>query len=72
LKRLLTTRELYEAAANRTPIFIFYDMEGAVYGPVVIDELTDYHVKVRIDSEINNFNREWCTFYSSEYIGGSD
>ncbi len=28
---LITTRDLYEAAANRTPILVYFD--DAVYGP---------------------------------------
>jgi len=58
---LITTRALYEAAANRTPVYIIFD--GETFGPAPIEELTDFHVKLRIDSVMNNFVRANCSFY---------
>lgn len=59
---LITTLDLYEAAANRTPIYVYFD--GETYGPAVIDEMTDYHVKLRIDDIMSNFDRAACSFYA--------
>jgi|GEM_PF-3918571 len=58
---LISTRDLYEAAASRTPIYAYFD--GEMYGPAVIEELTDYHVKLRIDDVMSNFVRASCSFY---------
>lgn len=60
---LITTRQLYEAAANRTPIYVYCDDE--VYGPAPIDELTDFHVKLRgIEDGMDRFVRASCSFYT--------
>ncbi|WP_239613892.1 hypothetical protein [Cohnella mopanensis] len=64
MKPLITTRDLYEAAANRTPIYVYFD--DVVYGPAPIEELTDFHVKLRIDSVLNNFVRANCSFYCAK------
>jgi hypothetical protein len=60
---LITTRQLYEAAANRTPIYAYFEEE--TFGPALIDELTDVYVKLRgIEDDANYFLRAECSFYT--------